>query len=92
MAKIIGILDTSFKTKDGVQIEGKTFFATEPIDPKRGEGLSAERFFLSKNKLETLDFTPAVGQDVDVFFNRFGKVSTLKLLSDTASDSIDFGK
>lgn len=55
MSKIIGILDTSFKTKDGIQIDGKTFFATEPIDPKRGEGLSAERFFLSKNKLETLD-------------------------------------
>jgi hypothetical protein len=51
--------------------------------------VSTDHFFLSKNKLRDLSFTPAVGQEVDVLFNRYGKVQTLRLLSDT--EAIDFG-
>ena len=87
--KIIGVVETSFKPKDGDTIKGMTIYATEAIDPKRGRGESAERFFLSEAKLSTLDFTPAVGQEVEVLYNRFGKVATMKLKS--GSDDIDFG-
>ena len=35
--------------------------------------------------MSTLDFTPAVGMTVEVFYNRYGKVATLRLLSNDNS-------
>lgn len=89
MSLIIGISHSSFTPKDSsTAIEGSTVFTTDPIDPKRGSGHSAERFFMSKAKLDALDFTPAVGQNVEVLYNRYGKVGTLRLLSEA---DVDFG-
>lgn len=83
MSMIIGIVNSSFTPKDSsTPIEGSTFYVTNPIPSQRGEGSSAERFFLSKAKLSTLDFTPSVGMDIEVLYNRYGKVSTLRLLDD----------
>lgn len=79
MSQIIGITDTSFKAKDGAQIDGKTIYVTDPISDKRGTGLSADHFFLSTKKIAALPFTPAVGQNIVVFFNKFGKVATVQL-------------
>lgn len=80
MATIVGISRTAFTGQDGTPVEGKTFFVTEAIDPKRGEGVSAERFFLSRAKLAALDFSPALGMEVEILYNRFGKVASLSLV------------
>lgn len=82
MANIIGVIKTSFTARDGTLIEGDTVHITEPISAERGIGETGDHFFLSKAKLATLDFVPAPGQTVEVFYNRYGKVSTLKLVSD----------
>lgn len=83
MSKIIGIAETNFKPKDSeTPITGKSIYITEPMDPKRGQGETADHFFMTSARLATLDFTPAVGQEVEIFYNRFGKVSTLRLLDD----------
>lgn len=90
MSRIIGIENTSFNGSDGTQIVGKTFYASEPIDPKRGQGERADRFFMSRAKLAALDFDPAPGQTVQVLYNRFGKVAVMKLVTDD-TDVIDIG-
>lgn len=83
MPRIIGIINTKFKTKDtGTTIEGKTIHTTEPISPERGKGEETDHFFLSAAKLAALDFDPAPGQTVDVLYNRYGKVATMKLVDD----------
>lgn len=82
MARIIGVIHTNFTTQDGTLIEGDTVHITEPISAERGIGESGDRFFLSKAKLSSLDFTPAPGQTVEIFYNRYGKVASLKLVSD----------
>jgi hypothetical protein len=86
MSKIIGIITTSFKGKEGNTIEGKTIHITDPIAPKRGEGVSSDKFFLTTAKLKGLDFTPAVGQEIKIYFNRFGKPDSLEL-----KEEVDFG-
>lgn len=80
--KLIGIADTHFKTKDGIEIVGKNLYLTEQIDPKRGQGESAERIFLSEKKLSDLNFTPVIGMTIEVLFNRYGKVASLRVLDD----------
>lgn len=83
MAKIVGIADTNFTPKDSDKpIEGKTLYTTETMDPRRGQGETTDHFFLTTAKLATLDFVPAPGQMVEVFYNRYGKVATLKLVGD----------
>lgn len=83
MSKIIGIANTHFTPKDSDKaITGKTFYTTEPMDPKRGEGETADHFFLTNEKLAALNFTPAVGQTVDVLYNRYGRIATVKLVDD----------
>ena len=82
MVRVIGVVYTNFTARDGTTIEGQTLHTTEPISAERGIGESGDRFFLSKAKLSTLDFTPAPGQRIVVFYNRYGKVASLKLVSD----------
>lgn len=64
------------------RITGKSIYITEPMDPKRGQGEIADHFFMTSARLAALDFIPAVGQTIEIFYNRFGKVSTLRLLDD----------
>ena len=48
-----------------------------------------DRIFLSKNKLNDLSFVPVVGMDIEVLYNKYGKVSTIRLITDAGSDDID---
>lgn len=80
--KIVGTMSTSFEGKDGTRIEGMTIYALDEIDPKRGVGQSADRFFVSRAKLDALDFKPAVGQNVEVVYNKYGKLQNLRLLDE----------
>lgn len=86
MSTIRGMLPTSFKGADGSTVTGTTIFVSDPIDPKRGQGESAERFFLSAAKLANLGFSPAVGQEITIFYNRYGKVATIKINDDFTID------
>lgn len=81
MSQIVGVIKTSFRPKDSeTPIEGITVHTTDPIPPGKGKGVSTDRFFLSDRKMEQLPFTPAIGMEVEVLFNRWGKVATLRLL------------
>ena len=83
MSIIVGISKTAFKPKDSdTLIEGKTVYITDPIPPDKGEGVSTDHFFLSANKVKQLPFSLAVGQEVETLYNRWGKIATLRLLSD----------
>lgn len=82
MSKIIGIAQNSFTPKDSdTKIEGVTIHITDPIPPGKGKGVSTERFFLLDKKMEQLPFTPVVDMEIEVLYNRWGKVETLRLLN-----------
>lgn len=89
MPKIMGLEQKSFTTKEGDTIEGTSIYITDKIPPQRGEGCTGDRIFLSKNKLNDLSFVPAVGMDIEVLYNKYGKVSTIRLITDAGSDDID---
>ena len=86
MSKLIGCEHKNFTTQKGDTIEGVSIYITDKIPPQRGEGCTADRIFLSKNKLADLPFVPAVGMEIEVLYNKYGKVSTIRLISDADSD------
>ena len=76
--EIVGIRPASFTASDGTKIEGKTVYVTEPMTAPNALGKATDRFFLSQKKLDELGFTLSIGMEVDVLYNRYGKVATLR--------------
>ena len=89
MFKILGIEDVKFTTKDGIDISGKSIYYGAPIE-KNGKGYKCDRFFLSENKMNRLNFVPDIGDTVQLMYNRYGKVDSLIKTSIEDGD-IDFG-
>ena len=75
MATIIGVRSSSFKGNDGSEIAGKTIYFTEPIEADKGDGVSADRVFLTTDKLLKCQYDPQVGDDVHIEYNKYGKCS-----------------
>lgn len=73
MATIVGVRTSSFKGDKGETISGKTIYFTEPLEG--GEGVSAERVFLTTEKLLKCQYDPKVGDDVRIEYNRYGRCS-----------------
>ena len=75
--EITGYRILDFVTKDGDKIQGVSIYLSESIEG--GYGKSAEKFFLSQDKVDALAFTIELEQVVEVLFNRKGKLFTLRL-------------
>ncbi len=69
--KIIGIRPSSFKGDKGDEVSGKNVYLTFPLE--KGEGLGAERIFLTDAKLNKWTYQPKVGDEVNVSYNRYGR-------------------
>ena len=69
--KIIGIRPSEFKGDDGQTVTGKNIYLTYPLE--KGEGIGAERVYLTTSKLNSLGYVPTVGDEVRLEYNRWGK-------------------
>lgn len=76
--KIIGIRPSEFKGDDGSTVTGKNIYLTYPLE--KGEGMGAERVFLTSAKLRDFGYVPAVGDEVRLEYNRWGKCSGMELI------------
>lgn len=82
MSHIIGIEEVAFTGKDGTEVRGKRIHFTEAIAADRGVGEAGDRIFLSAAKLVTMDFTPVVGQDIDILYDKNGRVKGVTVVDD----------
>ena len=71
--KVVGFRKSSFKGDDGQQVSGVNIYLTYPLD--KGEGQGTDRVYLTDAKLAECGYTPKVGDDVRVEYNRWGKCS-----------------
>ncbi len=78
--KVIGIRESSFETKDGNQIDGMSIYCTYPMSGKGVySGEACERVYITKKRLYDCGYTPVVGDEIKVMYNRFGKVDSIEL-------------
>ena len=73
--KVIGIRPSSFKGSDGSEVNGVNLYLTEKLTT--GEGYSADRVFVTVSKLNEWGYKPAVGDQVELSYNRYGKVGKI---------------
>lgn len=82
MSKVIGIEEIHFTGKNGDEVHGKRVHFTDNIDADRGVGEAADKVFLSAAKLAALGFTPAVGMDVDILYDKGGRVKAVNVVDE----------
>lgn len=76
--KIIGIKNVKFTGKDGVLVTGFEVYYTEPI-ANNGNGFSSGKFFMTKKRRESLETDFEVNDEIELFYNRFGKVASINV-------------
>lgn len=75
--KIIGIRPSSFIGEKKEQVSGQNIYVSFPLD--KGTGLGAERIFVTDEKLLKWPYSPTVGDEVTVSYNRWGKIAGMAL-------------
>lgn len=75
--KVIGFQEKSFKGDDGNIVEGMNIFCSYESD--RISGVGAERIYCSMNKLNKSGYYPSLGDDIEVQYNRYGKIAGIRL-------------
>ena len=77
--KVIGFSERSFTAKDtGALIVGMYIFVT--YENKHTTGLACDRFFISRQRLEACDYFPSLDDDIELLYNRYGKISGIRLI------------
>lgn len=69
--KIVGIRGVSFKDDSDRQVDGTSFYYLMDADGVAGQ--LAGKFFLSYQKRDRMDYVPNVGDEVWVYYDRYGK-------------------
>lgn len=75
--KIIGYKRSNFTSKDGNLVTGFNLFLVYPLSGEDSAGQACDRLYLTDDKLAKSGYTPHVGDEVNVTYNRFGKVAAL---------------
>lgn len=70
---VLGKKAVSFTAADGKVIEGTTLFVA--YDDDNVIGMAADKIFISAAKMPKGNIE--VGSDIDIYFNRFGKVDSI---------------
>ena len=68
---IVGLRSVSFEDDNGRMVEGTSFYYLMDADGVTGQ--MAGKFFLSLKKCDGMDYVPTVGDEVWVFYDRYGK-------------------
>ena len=69
---IVGYRDVSFTDDSGRQVDGRSYYYTGVSDNVIGQ--IAGKLFVSTQLLSTLAYKPLPGDNVIVYYNRYGKV------------------
>lgn len=76
--KVIGFAETSFTAKDtGAVIDGMNIFVT--FENNRTTGSACDRLYVSRRRLEECSYNPSIGDDIEPLYNRYGKISGIRL-------------
>lgn len=76
---VIGFRTTSFKGSEGDTISGMNIYVSEALPADKGEGQSADRLFFTMDKLLSCKYSPSLGDEVRVEYNKYGKPAGIYL-------------
>lgn len=76
--QIIGIKPSSFVSeRDGATINGVNLYVTYPMVGEGVQGMACERLYLTDNRLAQCGYTPRLGDEINISYNRYGKPAAI---------------
>lgn len=75
--KVIGFRNVDFTGQDGRPVRGMSLYLSQPIS-KNGCGEAAEKVFIPERFLNSTVAVPALGDEVEPVYNKFGKVVDIR--------------
>lgn len=77
---LIGYRRVNFQTDDGRQIHGYNLYYLINMDSGSDQdGSRGDKVYVPDNVLNEMGYTPSVGDQVTICYNRYGKVSKIFL-------------
>ena len=76
--KVIGLKEVEFIGKDGNTVRGTQVYFQELIK-SGGRGFTCDKFFLSEKKKQELPEPIELGDEIELLFNRYGKVASITI-------------
>lgn len=76
--KIIGYKKSDFKTDKGEMIRGMNLYLGYPLNGDNCGGMAVERCYMTDAKLAANGYTPRVDDTVEVAYNRYGKLESIR--------------
>ena len=80
--KVIGYIRKNFTTQDGKTICGYNVYLSRMAVGIDAAGCTADRVYLSDARLAESGYTLAVGDEVELSYNRYGKVQHIFKIGD----------
>ena len=77
--RVIGLRQVDFKAQDGNKVQGLSVYVTFPIE-ENGTGEACDKLFLSASKVVMMEKIPQVGDEINVTYNRWGKVQDVTIV------------
>lgn len=77
---IQGFKRADFTSKEGTPITGYNLYLSYPLTGEDADGSACERYYMTDAKLAKSGYTPHVGDEVNVSFNRFGKPDIITVI------------
>lgn len=79
---VAGWRRVDFTGQDQKAVRGRTFYLSKAIAANQGEGVEFEKAFFSDERLAAMSYKPAIGDQVEVLYNRFGRIYLLRPVVD----------
>ena len=79
---VAGYRHVNFTGQDKKVVRGRPFYLSKAIAADQGEGVEYVKAFFSDDRLTSMSYKPAVGDAVEVLYNRFGKAYLLRPVVD----------
>ena len=79
---VAGWRRVDFTGQDKKVVRGRTYYLSKSINTKLGEGVEFDKAFFSDERLAAMSYQPAIGDQVEVLYNRFGRIYLLRPVVD----------
>ena len=79
---VAGWRRVDFTGQDKKVVRGRTYYLSKLIAANQGEGVEFDKAFFSDERLAAMSYQPAIGDQVEVLYNRFGRIYLLRPVVD----------
>ena len=76
---VIGYRKSNFKGERGEMVSGMNIYVAYPIEAEKGAGQGCDRLYMSVERLLNCGYSPSVGDEVRVEYNKYGKPAGIYL-------------